>query len=71
MNNCRDEQPDADREVYQSYSFDDARTGYNGLSFEENEEMNQALSAFLKSRGKLHTMKEIMNFNYKKRYGKN
>ena len=73
MNNCRDESeyrlPLQD--LVESYSFDDARTGYNSLSVEAQEIMNNALNEFLISRGKLHTLKEIMKKDFNKKHGKN
>ena len=67
MNNCRDEDQDPLRleELIESYSFEDARTGYTCLSYESQELMNNALNGFLRSRGKLHSMKEIMKRDYK------
>ena len=67
MNNCRDESEYALplEDLIESYGFEDARTGYNCLSYEAQELMNNALNGFLKSRGKLHTMKEIIKRDYK------
>jgi len=73
MNNCRDESEYSLplEDLVESYSFEDARTGYNGLSVEALEIMNNALNEFLRSRGKLHSMKEIIKQEYQRRHGKN
>lgn len=71
MDNCRDELPENEHELVESYTFDDARTGYNCLTEEGQEVMNAALNKFLQSRGKLHTLKEIMKQDFNRKYGKN
>ena len=76
MNNCRDESEYSLplEDLVESYSFEDARTGYNGLSVEAHEIMNNALNEFLRSRGKFHSMKEILKQEYQRRqrrHGKN
>lgn len=72
MNNCRDESEYSLplEELVQSYSFEDARTGYNCLSEESQELMNNALNEFLRSRGKLHTMREMISIEYKNKWKK-
>lgn len=72
MNNCRDESEYSLplEELVQSYSFEDARTGYNCLSEESQELMNNALNEFLRSRGKLHTMRQMIAIEYKRKWKK-
>lgn len=71
MDNCRDELPENEHELVESYTFDDARTGYNSLTEEGQELMNNALNGFLRKRGKLQTLRELMKKEFRKKYGKN
>lgn len=71
MDNCREEFFENDNELVESYTFEDARTGYNCLSEGGHEVMNAALNKFLKRRGKLHTLKEIMKQDFNRKHGKN